>query len=105
MVLDKFGTDVSGLKAVAEVLYNKQKRLSFDHFIDVILRLRGGDTASVTDIRELREFLVAKNEDLQHQVASIHCDLCSKFGSMSPSNKVSMRKSDKGLVRSLGLGG
>jgi len=61
-VLSKFGTDVKGLQTLADVLFDSSTVesesgcLSFKEFLGVILRLRNGHTARVTDVVDLREY-------------------------------------------------
>lgn len=72
--LTRFGTDVSGIIALKDVLFEgrikglvqtaegmklqrERRSLSFKDFMTVVLRLRGGHYARVTDIVELREYM------------------------------------------------
>mmetsp|Transcript_67390 Transcript_67390/g.197026 ORF Transcript_67390/g.197026 Transcript_67390/m.197026 type:complete len:679 (-) Transcript_67390:178-2214(-) len=62
-ILGKFGTDVQDLTTLADVLFedmtaeSDQGKLSFEELLQVVLRLRGARSASVTDIVQLREYL------------------------------------------------
>eukprot|EP00927_Polykrikos_kofoidii_P074250 TRINITY_DN70238_c0_g1_i1.p1 TRINITY_DN70238_c0_g1~~TRINITY_DN70238_c0_g1_i1.p1 ORF type:complete len:709 (+),score=106.70 TRINITY_DN70238_c0_g1_i1:46-2172(+) len=61
--LQNFGTEVSGLMTLCDVLFaadtgnSVSGRMSFEEFIAVVMRLRGKTGASVTDIVELREYM------------------------------------------------
>lgn len=78
-VLSRFGTDVSGLISLADVLFEERdfdrvstgvpsKKLSFSEFLNVILRLRGGHSARVTDIVDLREYVRHRLDRLELQL-------------------------------------
>jgi len=89
LVLDRFGTDVGGLQALSNVLYHGKKRLSFKAFIDVILRLRGGNVATVLDVVELRDYVNVRHNELLDQFAAVVCLLSPKTPAA-----MDLRKSD-----------
>lgn len=78
VVLTRFGVNVVDLISLKDVLFQNrglppggggstsayeaamresQRKLSFPEFLEVVLRLRGGNSATVTDIVELREYV------------------------------------------------
>jgi len=68
-VLQDVGVDVVGLVDCADTLFvdthgERLERLSFHHFMDVILRLRGSNTATVKDIVEMRKLVRRNHRDI-----------------------------------------
>merc|ERR1712113_335398 len=56
--LTKFGTDPVGLASLRDRLFlEESSRITFTDLFEVIVRLRGGQNAHVTDIVELREYV------------------------------------------------
>jgi len=81
--LSRFGTDVTGIISLKEVLFEgkvmgivhtaegvrmqrARKTLTFKDFMSVVLRLRGGHSARVTDVVELREYVRQNFERLEN---------------------------------------
>lgn len=63
-ILQEVGVDVVGLVDVAEFIFEDveedeegERNLSFPKFVDVILNLRGSNTATVKDVVDLRKFM------------------------------------------------
>jgi len=70
-VLERFGVDCQDLISMKDILYedkdisatekdeDKELRigLSYDDFLEVVMRLRGGNSSTVSDIVELREYM------------------------------------------------
>mmetsp|Transcript_123160 Transcript_123160/g.275072 ORF Transcript_123160/g.275072 Transcript_123160/m.275072 type:complete len:332 (-) Transcript_123160:65-1060(-) len=88
-ILRRFDVDTAGLRSLREVLFERtssqgvpgegaRKKISFTDFLDVILRLRGGNNATVTDIMDLREYTRGcaectnrRLESVEHQLSDI----------------------------------
>jgi hypothetical protein len=79
MILKRFGVDAIDLIALQdlffedrresaeEVLGRGKQKLSFADFVEICVRLRGGNTASVTDIVDLREYMHLRLDRLDSQ--------------------------------------
>eukprot|EP00930_Biecheleria_cincta_P002320 TRINITY_DN103330_c0_g1_i1.p1 TRINITY_DN103330_c0_g1~~TRINITY_DN103330_c0_g1_i1.p1 ORF type:complete len:817 (+),score=141.41 TRINITY_DN103330_c0_g1_i1:31-2481(+) len=63
----KFGTDSDDLAELADVLFSKspKERLSFKDVLSLVLRLKGGNTAQVTDIVDLRDYVRQRADNLE----------------------------------------
>jgi len=58
--LQEVGVDVIGLVDFTDFIFQDGKELSFPDFMDVILQLRGTNTATVKDIVDLRKLVVSE---------------------------------------------
>merc|ERR1712151_142838 len=56
--------------ALKAVLYEDREKLSFAAFLQVVLRLRGGNTATVTDVTELRNYMRQRFETFEAKQVS-----------------------------------
>merc|ERR1712037_403981 len=56
--LQGVGVDVIALFDYTEFVFQSSRELSFPEFMDVILQLRGSNTATVKDIVDLRKLVV-----------------------------------------------
>ncbi|CAE7466412.1 Cacna1g [Symbiodinium pilosum] len=65
-ILSKFGTDVQDLQDIMAAVYNERAGTSveFNELIGVVLRLKGGNNAQVTDIVDLRKFVKQVSDKL-----------------------------------------
>merc|ERR1712151_246637 len=66
--LDSVGVDVMALVSYADFIFQSddvgqafEKKLGFDEFMDIVLKLRGDQKATVRDIVDLRKFVHAEN--------------------------------------------
>merc|ERR1712113_51304 len=88
-VLLQFGVDVDGLQTLVEVLFQdakikaskndaivkqnyKDETLTFNEILDLVVRLRGGNTPSVTDIVQLREYTKQRLDKIETSIAKGH---------------------------------
>eukprot|EP00930_Biecheleria_cincta_P025862 TRINITY_DN18340_c0_g1_i1.p1 TRINITY_DN18340_c0_g1~~TRINITY_DN18340_c0_g1_i1.p1 ORF type:complete len:833 (+),score=134.41 TRINITY_DN18340_c0_g1_i1:29-2527(+) len=71
--LAKFGTDSDNLEELAEVLFAKspEDRLSFKDVLNLVLRLKGGNAAQVTDIVDLREYVKQRADALDAHFSKV----------------------------------
>lgn len=73
MTLMRFGVDVNDLIALKDVLFEDRTlrtsidRISFGTFTELVLRLRGGNRASVRDIVDLREYIQQRFDNLEYR--------------------------------------
>lgn len=92
-ILTRFGVDVNDLMSLKDVLFQDKKavtshgqrvdnensiplkKLSFAEFIEVVMRLRGGNNASVTDIVDLREYVRQRFDHLDWKMLGGHMDV------------------------------
>jgi len=58
--LTDIGVDIIGLIDLVDFIFKGKTDLSFADFMDVVLKLRGSNTATVKDIIDLRKFLMAE---------------------------------------------
>merc|ERR1712232_1514128 len=76
VALQEVGVDVIALVDCAEFIFQSddrgqkfEKKLGFDDFMDIVLKLRGGNMATVRDIVDLRKFVHSQNTDRNNQLA------------------------------------
>lgn len=65
--LQDVGVDVVGLVDFADVIFEDQEELSFSKFMEVVLQLRGSNTATVKDIVDLRKLVSGKFKEFVAQ--------------------------------------
>lgn len=83
--LTQFGVDVHDLIALKEVLFDEKRiqygkegesqgpdLISFGAFTEMVLRLRGGNSARVKDVVELRDYMQKRMDELESKVIC-HC--------------------------------
>merc|ERR1740123_1043794 len=63
--LQDVGVDVVGLVDFADVIFDEDDELSFPRFMEVVLQLRGSNTATVKDIVDLRKLVGNQTRDIQ----------------------------------------
>lgn len=77
--LQDVGVDVVGLVDFADVIFEDgAQELSFEKFMDVVLQLRGTNTATVKDIVELRKMVRTNNIQTSHLLARIEGRILSQ---------------------------
>mmetsp|Transcript_49666 Transcript_49666/g.116767 ORF Transcript_49666/g.116767 Transcript_49666/m.116767 type:complete len:822 (-) Transcript_49666:59-2524(-) len=66
-ILSKFGTDIQDLQDIMAAVYNERAGTSveFNELIGVVLRLKGGNNAQVTDIVDLRKCVKSVSDKLE----------------------------------------
>jgi len=82
-ILRRFDVDAAGLRSLRDVLFEKkeedkadeEKTITFVDFLEVTLRFRGGNSATVTDVMDLREFAKAHFESAASQLSEIRGDV------------------------------
>eukprot|EP00930_Biecheleria_cincta_P042503 TRINITY_DN29250_c0_g1_i1.p1 TRINITY_DN29250_c0_g1~~TRINITY_DN29250_c0_g1_i1.p1 ORF type:complete len:850 (-),score=138.34 TRINITY_DN29250_c0_g1_i1:42-2537(-) len=69
----KFGTDHEDLAVLADILFSKSQngRLSFRTVLNLILRLKGGNTAQVTDVVDLRDYMRQRSDALEQTLCKL----------------------------------
>lgn len=89
--LQEVGVDVVGLVDFADVIFEDgAQELSFEKFMDVVLQLRGSNTATVKDIVELRKLVRTNNMQTHYMLARLEGRITSqseqvtKTGHMTP---------------------
>jgi len=55
--LDEVGVDVMGLLSISDFLFKDDKKLSFTDFMEMVLELRGTNTATVKHVVDLQRFV------------------------------------------------
>eukprot|EP00927_Polykrikos_kofoidii_P019646 TRINITY_DN19214_c0_g1_i2.p1 TRINITY_DN19214_c0_g1~~TRINITY_DN19214_c0_g1_i2.p1 ORF type:complete len:596 (-),score=102.04 TRINITY_DN19214_c0_g1_i2:45-1832(-) len=63
--LQDVGVDVIGLVDFTDFIFQHGRQLSFSDFMDVVLQLRGSNTATVKDIVDLRKLFVLEMSKIQ----------------------------------------
>lgn len=78
MALQEVGVDVVALVDFADFIFQSdrqgqqfEKKLDFEEFMDLILKLRGTNTATVRDMVDMRTFIHAQNTAMNNQLARI----------------------------------
>merc|ERR1712187_621440 len=76
--LQDVGVDVLALVDHAEVIFQSdargqefEKKIDFNDFMNIVLQLRGGNTATVRDIEELRKFVHSQNTSRNNHLAKM----------------------------------
>ncbi|CAK0875293.1 unnamed protein product, partial [Prorocentrum cordatum] len=60
------GTDIEGLQSIKDILFPEEKsQISFKEMYEVLLHLRRGKPASVTDVVNLRELFRRRTQELK----------------------------------------
>mmetsp|Transcript_79502 Transcript_79502/g.184494 ORF Transcript_79502/g.184494 Transcript_79502/m.184494 type:complete len:728 (+) Transcript_79502:129-2312(+) len=71
-MVQEVGVDVVGLVDYSEYLFqDDQASLSFPEFMDLVLQLRGSNTATVKDIVDLRKFFSSQVSEIVDQVKGV----------------------------------
>jgi len=83
-ILRRFDVDVGGLRSLRDVLFEQgsgqqEKTITFADFLEVILRLRGGNSATVTDVMDLREYTKGQLADLRSDVRELSESMKDRF--------------------------
>eukprot|EP00931_Biecheleriopsis_adriatica_P004198 TRINITY_DN105902_c0_g1_i1.p1 TRINITY_DN105902_c0_g1~~TRINITY_DN105902_c0_g1_i1.p1 ORF type:complete len:606 (-),score=102.30 TRINITY_DN105902_c0_g1_i1:20-1837(-) len=73
--IDKLGVDVFGLIDLADWIFEANEALSFSRFMEIILELRGSNSATVKDIVDLRKLLNDHQERLEVLLRSVACSV------------------------------
>lgn len=69
-ILQGVGVDAVGLVDFGDFIFRDDaKTLSFSDFMEIVLQLRGTNTATVKDIVDMRKFMMAELENLHRTVA------------------------------------
>jgi len=74
-IIQEVGVDVVGLVDFADFIFKDGVELSFPEFMEIVLQLRGCNTATVRDIVDLRKFVLT---EIHSAVASISVSLSEK---------------------------
>jgi hypothetical protein len=69
--LQEVGVDVVGLVDYSDFIFNKGAELTFGDFMDVVLQLRGSNTATVKDIVDLRKLVATEMSSMNTQAGQI----------------------------------
>merc|ERR1712217_511918 len=80
--LQKIGVDVVGLVDYTDYLFEVEESLSFPDFMEMVLELRGSNSATVKDIVDLRKFLVHEIIGLENKINHMTSTM---FGSLGKS--------------------
>jgi len=71
--IHKFGADAQDLQTLAEVHFvkNHTDTLSFQDLLGVVLRLKGGNSAQVMDVVDLREYVKQRSDNIEASIAKL----------------------------------
>mmetsp|Transcript_22034 Transcript_22034/g.50341 ORF Transcript_22034/g.50341 Transcript_22034/m.50341 type:complete len:682 (+) Transcript_22034:47-2092(+) len=69
-MVQEVGVDVVGLVDFADFIFQDGQELSFPEFMELVLQLRGSNTATVKDIVELRKFVSVQLHSAMQKVTS-----------------------------------
>mmetsp|Transcript_141121 Transcript_141121/g.243904 ORF Transcript_141121/g.243904 Transcript_141121/m.243904 type:complete len:135 (+) Transcript_141121:1-405(+) len=79
--LNSVGVDVVGLVDFADFIFRGED-ISFVDFVELVLTLRGTNTARVKDIVDLRKYMAMELEHKLHLQECLVSDLANKFEAM-----------------------
>lgn len=68
IALQEVGIDVVGLVDFRDHLFSGNRLLDFPEFMDIILQLRGTNTATVKDVIDLRKLLISEFQKLSKSI-------------------------------------
>merc|ERR1719440_1524085 len=72
------GVDPVGLMDCTDFIFQDGKELSFPDFMDMVLQLRGTNTATVKDLVDLRKLLVGEISSIEGKIQSAVLDAMSR---------------------------
>merc|ERR1719362_2342331 len=86
-ILNDVGVDVVSLPDFTDTIFEpdedgQPKPLNFSEFMNVVLDLRGTNTATVKDVVQLRRFVNARVETLERKLVECSPDIRNRFGSL-----------------------
>merc|ERR1712032_969384 len=68
VIIQNIGVDVVGLVDIADYIFRDSKPLSFANFMDLILQLRGSNSATVKDIVDLRRSINTQLQEVSENM-------------------------------------
>merc|ERR1719487_537535 len=68
-IIQDVGVDVVGLVDFLDFIFKDGQELSFPEFMDVVLSLRGSNNATVSDVVDLRKFVLQEMDEMLQGVA------------------------------------
>lgn len=71
IALDNIGVDVVGLVDMVDLIFEDDEELSFPDFIDLVLRLRGSNKATVRDVVNLRKYVQNEMRNVVQSVTEV----------------------------------
>jgi len=74
-IIQEVGVDVVGLVDFADFIFKDDVELSFPELMEIVLQLRGCNTATVRDIVDLRKFVLT---EIHSAIADISCTVAEK---------------------------
>jgi len=66
-IIQEMGVDVYALVDLADFIFKDDRELDFPEFMELVLQLRGSNTATVKDIVDLRKYLATHLEILENR--------------------------------------
>jgi len=91
-IINDVGVDVVGLVDFSDYIFQDDAKLTFPEFMDVVLQLRGSNTATVRDVVDLRKFLLNQFNDCVVRLTdtvSQYFEMLKKEGVASPQDRQS----------------
>mmetsp|Transcript_45029 Transcript_45029/g.84592 ORF Transcript_45029/g.84592 Transcript_45029/m.84592 type:complete len:826 (-) Transcript_45029:61-2538(-) len=73
-IIQEVGVDVVGLVDLADFIFEDGVELSFPEFMEIVLQLRGSNTATVKDIVDLRRFVLTQHAEAISSITTIISD-------------------------------
>lgn len=73
-IIQEVGVDVVGLVDFADFIFKDGIELTFAEFMEVVLQLRGSNTATVRDIVDLRKFVLTQLSEAVGNITSLVAD-------------------------------
>lgn len=67
-IIQEIGVDVVGLVDFADYIFKDGSELTFVDFMELVLSLRGTNTATVKDVVDMRKFFITQLNDVKNQV-------------------------------------
>merc|ERR1712083_226659 len=69
--LQNVGVDVVGLVDFVDFLFELEDEHDFGHFMQIVLGLRGTNTATVKDVVDMRKFISVQLEDMREHMEEL----------------------------------
>lgn len=97
-IIQEVGVDVVGLVDFADFIFKDDVELSFPELMEIVLQLRGCNTATVRDVVDLRKFILT---EVHSAIADISCIITEKVEEIEDSITVLRTNSNSDALETI----